>query len=261
MTRRLVGKTVVITGAGNGQGQTAAVLFAREGADLVLSDIDVDGLRETEKLVRAEVDVDVDVLTMRCDVASVAEVQAFAEAAMRRHEAIHVVYNNAGVILRCAIADTTEDAWDRVFDINVKGVFFLVKHLLPGLIAAGSASVVNVSSIAGLTPPREGNTAYAASKAAVIALTKAQARDLAPHGIRVNCLVPGPIDTAMPAGAFVGMSPQQREQAMAAAVDRNMIKRFGRPEEVAAVAVFLATPEASYLTGASIPVDGGRTAT
>jgi NAD(P)-dependent dehydrogenase (short-subunit alcohol dehydrogenase family) len=259
MARRLEGKKVIVTGAANGQGRVGAQLFAREGADLVLADVDEAGLAETVRLVRAESDVDV--LARVCDVASVAEVAALAEATIERHGVIDVVYNNAGVMLRRSIEDTTEEEWDRIIDINVKSVYFLVKHALPGLIKSGSASVVNVSSTSGFAPPREGNTAYASSKAAVIALTRAQARDLAPYGIRVNCLVPGPIDTAMPAGAFVNMTEDEAKAARTAAVDRNMIKRFGTSEEVAAVAVFLCTSEASYMTGSIVTVDGGRSAT
>jgi NAD(P)-dependent dehydrogenase (short-subunit alcohol dehydrogenase family) len=189
-----------------------------------------------------------------------ADIEKFVAAVTGRFGAIDVIYNNAGVMLRRSIEDTTEEDWDRVHDINVKGPFFLVKHALPVLVKSPSGVVINVSSISGLLPPREGNTAYCSSKGAVMAVTRAMARDLAPHGIRVNCLVPGPIDTPMPAGAFEKLPEEQRPAARAATVSRNMIKRFGTAEEVAAVAVFLASPAASYMTGAMIPVDGGWTA-
>jgi NAD(P)-dependent dehydrogenase (short-subunit alcohol dehydrogenase family) len=254
----LEGSTVVITGAASGQGRAGAVLFARAGADLALCDIDLVGLDETARLARSEREVDV--LAQQCDMASVGDVAKFASAVMQRYDAVDVIYNNAGVIARLSIEETSEADWDRVMGVNLKGPFFLVQHLLPALLKSGHASIVNVSSIAGVAPPRADNATYAASKGALMALTRAQARDLAPHGIRVNCLVPGAIDTAMPAGAFAKIPEEQREAARAAAVSRSLFQRFGTPEEVAGVAVFLAGPAASYITGAMIPVDGGWTA-
>jgi NAD(P)-dependent dehydrogenase (short-subunit alcohol dehydrogenase family) len=258
MSAALEGKTVVITGAASGQGRAGAILFAREGANLALCDIDDAGLDETAKLVAAEASVEV--LTQRRDIAVTSEVAEFVAAVAEQFGVIDVIYNNAGVMLRRSIEDTTEEDWDRVHDINVKGPFFLVKYALPALRKSSSGVVINVSSISGLLPPREGNTVYCSSKGAVMALTRAQARDLAPYGIRVNCLVPGPIDTPMPAAAFEKLPEDQRPAARAATVSRNMIKRFGTAEEVASVAVFLAGPGASYMTGAMIPVDGGWTA-
>jgi NAD(P)-dependent dehydrogenase (short-subunit alcohol dehydrogenase family) len=258
MSGAVEGKTVVITGAASGQGRAGAILFAREGANLALCDIDEAGLEETAKLAVGEAPVEV--LTKRCDMAETSDVEEFIAVVASRFGVIDVIYNNAGVMLRRSIEDTTEEDWDRVHDINVKGPFFLVKYALPALLKSPSAVVINVSSISGLLPPREGNTAYCSSKGAVMAVTRAMARDLAPHGIRVNCLVPGPIDTPMPAGAFEKLPEEQRPAARAAAVSRNMIKRFGTAEEVASVAVFLASPAASYMTGAMIPVDGGWTA-
>ncbi len=258
MPGALEGKTVVITGAASGQGRAGAILFAREGANLALCDIDDVGLDETAKLVAAEASVEV--LTQRYDIAVTSEVAEFVAAVVERFGVIDVIYNNAGVMLRRSIEDTTEKDWDRVHAINVKGPFFLVKYAIPALRKSSSGVVINVSSISGLLPPREGNTVYCSSKGAVMALTRAEARDLAPYGIRVNCLVPGPIDTPMPAGAFEKLPEDQRPAARAATVSRNIIKRFGTAEEVASVAVFLASPAASYMTGAMIPVDGGWTA-
>jgi NAD(P)-dependent dehydrogenase (short-subunit alcohol dehydrogenase family) len=258
MTTRLAGKTALITGAASGQGRAAAVRFAAEGADLALTDVDTKGLSETVALVR--VDHDVRVYSSRCDMADVSDIEAFALGCLETYPAVDIVYNNAGVMSRLSIVETTESDWDLVNAINVKGPFFLTKFMLPGLLKSGpGATVINVSSISALTPPREGNTAYAASKGALVSLTRAQARDLAPHGIRVNCIVPGPIDTPMPAGAFEGLPEEARPAAREAAVSRNMIKRFGTSEEVVSLAVYLASDEASYMTAAIIPVDGGWT--
>jgi NAD(P)-dependent dehydrogenase (short-subunit alcohol dehydrogenase family) len=258
MSGRLTGKTVIITGAGSGQGRAGAVLFAREGAKLALCDIDTKGLAETVEIVGN--DTDVEVLALKCNVASTVEIQSFVDTVVDRFHAIDVIYNNAGVMLRRSIEETSEQDWDWINDINSKAPAFMVKSALPELIKSGSASVINVSSIAGWAPAREGNTAYCASKGALIALTRAQARDLAPHGIRVNCLLPGLIDTPMPAGVIASLPDDQQAAARTAAVSRAMIKRFGTAEEVASVAVFLASSEASYMTGTVIPVDGGWTA-
>jgi meso-butanediol dehydrogenase / (S,S)-butanediol dehydrogenase / diacetyl reductase len=259
MTGPLEDKVVVITGAASGQGRAGALKFAREGARLALADIDADGLAETVGLLAAEGQGEV--LPVSSDMASTHDIRAFVAAALERFGRIDVVYNNAGVMLRSSIEDTSEQEWDRVSDINVRGPFFLVKYALPALRGSAAGSVINVSSVSGLVPAREGNTAYSASKGALIALTRAQARDLAPYGIRVNCLLPGPIDTPMPGRAFDALPEAQREAARAAAASRTMFKRFARADEVATVAVFLASPAASYMTGAIIPVDGGWTAT
>lgn len=250
--------TVVITGAGSGQGRAGSLLFAQAGANLAICDLSEDGLAETVKLVEDQTDVEV--LALRCDVAVVSEVEDFILAAIDRFGGIDVVYNNAGMISRTPIEDTTEAEWDKITDVNVKGPFFMVKFALPALSKSEHASVINVSSISGMTTARAGMSAYSASKGALMALTRAQARDLAPLGIRVNCLVPGLIDTPMPNITFDKLPPEQREAAKAATLSRSMIPRFGTAEEVASVALFLASPAASYLTGAMIPVDGGWTA-
>jgi len=257
MAERFQGRVVAITGAASGLGRSAAIAFAREGASLALCDRDAEGLAATVDLVAP---LGAEVLTRACDLADVADIERFAVATLGRFPTVDAIYNNAGVMRRLSIEETEQSDWDDVQAVNVRAPFFLVKYLLPGLKASKSASVVNVSSISGIVPPREGNTAYATSKGAVIALTRAQARDLAPLGIRVNCLVPGVIDTPMPAGAFTALPVERREEARAAASSRTLMKRWGLAEEVAAVALFLASADAAYMTGAIVPVDGGWTA-
>lgn len=256
MPDRLPGKTVVIAGAAGGQGRAGAILFAQEGANLVLCDLDEQGLRETADIVADKVP-GVSVFTRRVDMRSIPEITSFAEAAIEQFPAIDVVYNNAGVNHLGSIEDATEEDWDLVHDVNLKSGFFLVKYLLPGLKRSEGASIVNVSSGAGLLAPADGNSIYCSSKGALIALTRAQARDLAPHNIRVNCLLPGPIETPMVRGFFDAMPESERAHAEATVLSRSLFKRFGQPAEVAAVAVFLATPEAGYMTASIIPVDAG----
>jgi NAD(P)-dependent dehydrogenase (short-subunit alcohol dehydrogenase family) len=256
---RLTGKTVIITGAASGQGRAAAILFAREGAKLALCDVDDDGLAETAALVADAASTEV--LVQHCHLGDIDEIKTFVEAVTARFPVIDVIYNNAGVMSRTSIEETDEDEWDRVNAINVKGPFFLVKYALPALRQSTAGSVINVSSMSGLVAPRPGATVYSASKGALIALTRAQARDLADDGIRVNCIAPGPIDTPMPGAGFAKVPADQRQAVMNAAVSRNMIQRFGTAEEVATVALFLSTDDSSYVTGTMIPVDGGWTAT
>jgi NAD(P)-dependent dehydrogenase (short-subunit alcohol dehydrogenase family) len=259
MANRFTGKTVVIAGAAGGQGRAGAILFAREGARLALCDVDEAGLAETAAAVAAE-RPDAEVLTRRVDMRSVAEIRAFIEATTERFPVIDVIYNNAGINHLGAIEDATEEQFDRVHDINLKAAFFLVKFALPGLKRADRASVVNVSSGAGLLAPADGNSLYCSSKGGLISLSRAQARDLAPYGIRVNCLLPGPIETPMVRGFFDAMPDGEREAGRATVLSRSMFKRFGQPEEVAAFAVFLSSPEAAYMTAGTVPVDAGWTA-
>jgi NAD(P)-dependent dehydrogenase (short-subunit alcohol dehydrogenase family) len=259
MPGRLPQKTIVIAGAAGGQGSAGALLFAAEGANLALCDINAVGLAETADLVKAQFP-DVTALTETVDMRSVADIRRFAERVMATFDAVDVVYNNAGVNHLGSIEDATEDEWDRVHDVNLKSAFFLVKYLLPGLKKSQGASIINVSSGAGLLAPADGNSMYCSSKGGLISLTRAQARDLAPHNIRVNCLLPGPIETAMVRGFFDAMAPEERVAAEATVLGRSLFKRFGQPAEVAAVAVFLALPESSYMTASIVPVDAGWTA-
>jgi meso-butanediol dehydrogenase / (S,S)-butanediol dehydrogenase / diacetyl reductase len=259
MAHRFTGKTVVIAGAGGGQGRAGAILFAREGARLALCDVNANGLAETVAAVAAEIP-DAEVLSRRVDMRSMAEIRDFIEATTERFPVIDVIYNNAGVNHLGAIEDATEEEFDRVHDINLKAAFFLVKYALPALRKSSGASIVNVSSGAGLLAPADGNSLYCSSKGGLISLTRAQARDLAPDGIRVNCLLPGPIETPMVRGFFDAMPADEREAGQATVLSRSMFKRFGQPEEVASFAVFLSSPEATYMTAGIIPVDAGWTA-
>jgi NAD(P)-dependent dehydrogenase (short-subunit alcohol dehydrogenase family) len=256
MERRLQGRTVVIGGAAGSQGRAGAILFAREGAHLALCDLDESGLVETARLVSAEVP-DVELLSQRVDMRSMPHIEAFVHDTADRFGAIDVIYNNAGINCTKSIQDTTEGDFDMVHDINLKASFFMVKYALPALRRSDSASIINVSSGAGLLAPAEDNSLYCSSKGGLISLTRAQARDLAPDGIRVNCLLPGPIESAMVHGFFESMGPEKGAHVRDAVLARSLFKRFGQPAEVAAVAVFLATSEASYITASIIPVDAG----
>jgi NAD(P)-dependent dehydrogenase (short-subunit alcohol dehydrogenase family) len=258
MSKRLTGRTVLIAGAAGGQGGAGALLFAREGANLALCDINRAGLDEVSERVSDAVP-GTSILTGNVDMREIAEIETFVNRAAERFDAIDVIYNNAGVNHLAPIAAMTDDDWDRVHDINLKSSFFLVKYALPALKKSKGASVINVSSGAGWLAPAEGNTLYCSSKGGLIALSRAQARDLAPFNIRVNCLLPGPTQTPMVNAFFAAMPEEEQAAARATVLARSMFNRFGQPDEIAAVAVFLCTDEATYMTSAIIPVDAGWT--
>jgi NAD(P)-dependent dehydrogenase (short-subunit alcohol dehydrogenase family) len=258
MPNRLAGKTVLIAGAAGGQGGAGAILFAREGANLALCDINAEGVAEISRRILDEVP-NAMIVTGAVDMRALDQLEAFVARVADQFGAIDVVYNNAGVNHLSSISEMTDEDWDRVHDINLKSSFFLVKYALPGLKKSNNASVINVSSGAGWLAPADGNTLYCSSKGGLVALSKAQARDLAPFNIRVNCLLPGPTETPMVNTFFAAMPEAEQAPARARVLARSMFQRFGQPDEIAAVAVFLATDDAAYVTGAIIPVDAGWT--
>ncbi len=241
---RLTGKVAIVTGAGSGIGRAIATAFVAEGAGVVLAGISGDEKAVADELGPAAVPV-------RADVRSSADVAAVVDTARDRFGGLHVMVNNAGIDgAPGAIADCSEDNFDEVLAVNVRGVFLGMKHALPQIAAAGGGSVINIASVAGLVGfPKM--PAYCASKGAVIQLTRVGALDYAAHGIRVNAICPGAIDTPLLRQFDPGMA------AAAAAV--TPLRRLGRPAEVAALAVFLASDESSFVTGAALPVDGGFT--
>lgn len=255
MPRRFEGKTVLITGAGGGQGRAGARLFANEGARLALTDVDTVALAETVRAVGTTTEV----ASVPADLSEPAEIGSMVGELAARLGGIDVVYHNAGINHVSPIEDVSEADWDRVHNINARSGFFLVQQAMPALRKSGSGAVVNVSSGAALLAPADGNALYCSSKGAVVSLTRAQARDLAPYGIRVNCILPGPTATPMVTAFFDSLPESERAERRAEVLDRSLLKRFAQPEEIAAVALFLASEEASYITGAVIAVDGGWT--
>jgi 3alpha(or 20beta)-hydroxysteroid dehydrogenase len=245
---RLEGKVAIITGAAGGIGAASAQRFAQEGALLVLSDADGDGASRLADALGE--------CASACahDVRSEQDWQAVAADALRRHGRIDVLLNNAGVFLAAPLAETTLEQFERVLDINAVGVFLGMRAVAPAMIERRAGSIINVSSVAGLggSPYL---TAYAASKWAVRGMTKVVAKELAPHGVRVNSLHPGQIDTAMNA--------RQREKTPEL-VDRLVraipMRRVGTAQEVVHAAVFLGSDESVYVTGSELVVDGGTSA-
>jgi len=252
---RLEGKTVLITGAGSGIGRAMALLFAKEGARLVVADLASSGLEETEHLVR---EAGGTVSAQVCDVTSGPQVQAAVDRCVAEYARIDILCNNAGVLGSTqSIVDMPEETWDGCFNVNVKGVFWGCKYAIPKMIAQGKGTIVNTASVAGLVgvPNR---VVYCASKGAVVTLTKALAIDYVGQNIRVNCICPGTVDSPW-VGRLLAMEADPAT-ARAGLEARQPMGRLGTPEEVALAALYLASDESSYVTGTAMIVDGGMVA-
>lgn len=249
---RLAGKHVVITGAASGIGRAACALFCREGATVL--GLDLDG--EAGPSLSAEVDSPRFEFE-RLDVSSEAEIAALAERIRESWPTLDVLYNNAGVITGKPLLESTVEDWQRMHDVNSRSVFLTMRELAP-LMTNPGGSIVNTSSGGGIlaTPNM---SVYSAAKAGVIMLSRCAAVDLAP-GIRVNAILPGVIDSPMPRTFLAGLPPDRRPAALNRLAEEHLLGRLGRPEEIAAAALFLASDEASFVTGSAMCVDGGSTA-
>jgi len=254
MAERLAGKVALITGAGGGQGRAAALMFAKEGARVVVSDVKVDGGNETVQMVRA---AGGHAEFIASDVSKAVQVEAAVQCAVKTYGSLHIMYNNAAVLHRRDAPVTTldEEIWHQVLDINLKGVFLGCKFAVPAIIAAGGGSIINTSSLAGLLGV--GNVhAYTAAKGGVISLTRAVAMSYAKDKVRCNVICPGAVDTPMMAHVLHSENRRLRE-----GYERNHpIGRVGTPEDIASMALYLASDESSWVTGSVFTIDGGNSA-
>ena len=244
---RLEGKVALISGGSRGQGAAEARLFAREGAAVVIADV----LEEEGKKLEAEInETGGQALFVRLDVTSETDWRNAVSETVARFGKLDVLINNAGIYRRTMIEDTTLDEWERVMSVNTTGVFLGTKHAIPAMRDAGGGSIVNISSIAGLIgSPRGG--AYTASKGGVRLFTKSTALQHAADGIRANSIHPGPIDTEMIAQTL------GTPEGLAESLARVPLGRVGSVDDVAYGALFLASDEASYMTGSELVIDGG----
>jgi NAD(P)-dependent dehydrogenase (short-subunit alcohol dehydrogenase family) len=254
MANRLSGKVALITGGASGQGRVLAVRFAQEGAKVVLSDINEEGGRQTMHVVRENGG---EAFFVPADVAVEASVKDMVDAALRQYGTLHILYNNAGIIGHDIDADVTQlsvEAWDRILNVNLRGIFLCSKYGVPALIQAGGGSVVNVASVAGLIGSPNAGHAYHASKGGVISLTRVMAMAYARHNVRVNAICPSALETPMTAHFL--QDPEYRQKVLA----QHPLGRVGTAEDVVGLAIYLASDESSWVTGSIFTVDGGRTA-
>jgi meso-butanediol dehydrogenase / (S,S)-butanediol dehydrogenase / diacetyl reductase len=253
-TGRLEGKVAVITGAASGIGRATAVLFAREGAKLVLADWDEEGLRETLKLVSQEGG---EAVIQRTNVAVEEEVEQLIDLALHSYSVIDIVCNNAGITGQLAsLGEENGEDWQKVYGVNVLGAVFTTKHVAGHMQERKSGAIVNTASVAGIRSGA-GSNAYSASKAALINFTQTSACDLGGYNVRVNAVCPGLVETGMTKPVFDLARDKGKLDKLG---NRCELRRYGRPEEVAAAILFLAGDEASFITGQALPVDGGNTA-
>jgi NAD(P)-dependent dehydrogenase (short-subunit alcohol dehydrogenase family) len=245
---RLQDRTAIVTGAGSGIGRAAACLFAQEGARVVVADVDADAGARTRTEIETAGGV---AIAVAGDVTREPDVRRMTEDTIGRFGRIDILYNHVGINRPGPVTELAEADWDAVLTANLRSVYLGCKHVLPHMVAQRSGSIVNTAGTFGLYGAL-GYAAYCASKGGVVNLTRQMALEYGPHGIRVNCVCPGFIDTPMNRGV-----PPDR---VAAIVRTQPLGRVGRPEEVARAALFLASDDASFVTGAALLVDGGQMA-
>ncbi len=247
-----IGKVAFITGGSSGIGRATALAFARAGASVVVGDVAEQGNQETARLIEQEGGR---ALAVRCDVTQTDDVKAALEKTGETFGRLDFAFNNAGIEPKkpAPTADYDEEEWNRIIDIDLRGVFLCMKHEIPLMLAHGGGAIVNTSSGAGIIGIK-GSPAYTAAKHGVIGLSRAAALDYAAQNIRINAVCPGYIDTPM-MGRFTGGTPEGRAKV----ISEEPIGRMGRPEEIANAVLWLCSDAASFVVGHALVVDGGQT--
>ena len=247
---RLEAKVCIITGAASGMGRVAARMFAAEGARVVLADVSAEACESVAREVR---EAGGDATVAVADVSREADAKAMVDRAVASYGRVDCLYNNAGIMPAAdhSVIDTDVATWDRVMAVNLRGVFLGCKYAIPKMVEQGGGSIINVASfvaILGCSVPQD---AYTASKGAVLSLTRSLAVQFAPKGVRTNAISPGPIQTPLMAGLLKDEAAKQVRLA------RNPSGRFGKPEEIVNVAIYLASDESRWTNGANLVIDGG----
>ena len=248
---RLRGKVALITGAASGIGRATALLFAHEGAAVSAVDLDEAGGQAVAQNI---VDDGGRAIFLRCDVSQAVDCRRAVGQTVEKLGGLDILFNNAGVIRRATVLDTTEAEWDRVMAVNVKSIFLLSRYAIPVMAQAGGGAIINTGSGWGLVGGHKA-VSYCASKGAVVNMTRAMALDHGGQKVRVNCVCPGDTDTAMLRDEARQLG-QSDEQFLAGAADRPL-GRIGQPEDIAQAVLYLASDASSFVTGATMVVDGG----
>ena len=249
---RLANKICIVTGAGSGIGRASALLFAAEGAHVIAADLDESAAAETVKQMNVEG------VSRHVDVADEEKTRALAAETVERFGRIDVLFNNAGIAGVGDVEETSLELWERVMSVNARGVFLMCRAVVPQMIAQKSGSIVNMSSAIAQTGLGR-RISYAASKGAVLALTKSMQVDLAPHGVRVNALMPGTVMTPF-VEQYLAKSYADPEEGRQSIRARQLTGELGMPEDIAYAALYLASDESKYMAGAGFVIDGGLTA-
>jgi meso-butanediol dehydrogenase / (S,S)-butanediol dehydrogenase / diacetyl reductase len=244
---RLQNKVAIITGGGSGIGKAIAMAFVREGARVVITG------RDNKKLEAAAVEIGGECLAVSADVSNAGEVRTLMSTAVEKVERVDVLVNNAAVLLPGTAESLTEEDFDQTMAINVRGLWLMSRAVLPLMRTGGGGSIINIGSVLGLVGARN-RVAYSASKGAVMAMTKAMALDHAAENIRVNCICPGIVATEMVAKFNTDEAVRKQRLAL------HPMGRFGRPDDIASAAVFLASDESGWTTGSVLTIDGGYSA-
>ena len=254
MSGSLEGKTALVTGGGSGIGRAASLAYAKDGARVVVADVNVEGGEETVQLIK---ETGGEAILVHADVSKPEDTQAMVAQAVQTFGSLDCAFNNAGIgggKERHLTADYLEDDWDRVMSINLKGVWLCMKAEIPQMMKQGKGAIVNTASIAGLVG-LSGTVAYVAAKHGVTGLTKAAAMEYAKSGIRVNAVCPGYIQTPLVQGIFDEIDGYRERVA-----SRHPMDRLGEPEEIAQAVLWLSSDSASFVTGHNMAVDGGYVA-
>jgi NAD(P)-dependent dehydrogenase (short-subunit alcohol dehydrogenase family) len=248
---RLANKVAIITGAGGGMGQVASQLFAAEGAKVVVAEFSEAAGAETVRAVKA---AGGEATFVQADVSDEASAKAMVDHALTTYGRVDVLYNNAGIMPETdrSVVDTDVATWDQVMAVNVRGVFLGCKYAIPAMVEGGGGSIINIASFVALLGCSVPQDAYTASKGALLSLTRSLAVQFGPKGIRTNAICPGPVETPLLMDWLV-----KDEEAKRIRLARNPTGRFGKPEEIVNMALYLASDESRWTNGASLVVDGG----